>query len=432
MRRNYQGFTLIELLVVISIIALLIGILLPALGLARETARTNVCLSNSRQMGLAVNQYSTEFQDAIPDGYYYKTSASFNQAFPSDWKEMAQLEMVAGESVNGPTRGYAHWSGTLIGLGYLQDSNGLVCPTSPTGGWGPTFYNDQVGTARTGYGQIKDLEGYLQGSSSRTAWTQNGTSFGGGVVSSLGSAPSGADFTTAYTGQVDAHASRLSYIPNEALMGRGKYRAVFDGNLLGGVAAGKANVVYAKASSVDKAAGTIVFAETTDSARQFYDTSSSSGNNLKVHRPTHAVLVATSAGAPVRRYDGENWLYNAGTGAATTTGKVNATDIVQALPVDAYTNIANAFKANPTQTNQNISMPAFSSGGPTNIRPFLAYTSPDRHGGQANYTYADGHATAKKLVDTMNPADWQWGLKMYSNAERPEVYAPGSGTIKVY
>jgi len=135
-----HAFTLIELLVVITIIALLISILLPALSAAREAARATACLSNQRQIGLALQTYADAYDEYFPTFFEPTTSRIWNQnlvgeGFLPEHSNVFCCPTVSpyryDKTLNGSYFGYPYTLGMVVysaaDFVHVDLSSGLSC-----------------------------------------------------------------------------------------------------------------------------------------------------------------------------------------------------------------------------------------------------------------------------------------------------------------
>ncbi|HEX8550655.1 MAG TPA: type II secretion system protein [Abditibacteriaceae bacterium] len=143
-----RGFTLIELLVVIAIIAILASMLFPAFSTARESARKTVCVSNQKQIGLGILQYTQDYDEMYPIGYPFW--AAFATTPPSQDKYLANIvnpyikslqiwdcPSWKGKYAAGYAGNYSFITGTnnIIGV-----PDGLLAPRSLAATTEPTKY----------------------------------------------------------------------------------------------------------------------------------------------------------------------------------------------------------------------------------------------------------------------------------------------------
>lgn len=167
-RRN-GAFTLVELLVVIGIIALLVSVLLPAIGKARAASQRTACGSNLRQLGLAFRLYSTQFKDACPLGTINIGERQFTYIATYDQGGGSPRFIVVG-------------MGALGSAKLLKDARAFYCPAETdsqfifddgtiSGNLGNQwhFYNDPPSPRVIGPGRNHCRLGYMSRPAARWA-----------------------------------------------------------------------------------------------------------------------------------------------------------------------------------------------------------------------------------------------------------------------
>ncbi|MGD0767047.1 MAG: type II secretion system protein [Tepidisphaeraceae bacterium] len=357
--KRVWGFTLVELLVVIGIIALLIGVLLPALAKARDEANTVKCASNLRGIGQAIAEYLAENQGTFPPSNF-PTGLNISGGQITDWP---------------PVLGYTHWSALINGnawqaaTGYLLGSNSSPSASAPqlapfenTSAWGqfqcPALDNGGLPPANT-YTGNNDLG-----------------------VANESNIPN----------VVDLQAPRLAYTLNEALCPRSFIAYVPSaGNLH--------NYSFVRASRVQHSADTILATELWG-FQLAAETNSYINPGVPVSNSRRPVSGFISLTAP-----SPDQLYN-------SLSLSNIIPITQ--PFLSYIGPdSSATLAAGSSPSSELAYVGRNHGGGKKYGTVAGATTGGWDLRQSNFLYVDGHVETKNVADTVYPK-FQWGDSFYS------------------
>lgn len=137
---DHRAFTLVELLVVIAVIAILAALLLPALSSAKERSRGVVCLSNLKQVGVAIRAYADDNSGNIPFGPKAPPFTSTFDLYPSTGAPTSLLSLGNGSPVA---------MGLMLQSYLARQPRVLFCPASDQ------FINADAQLAQVGIGQAQ-------------------------------------------------------------------------------------------------------------------------------------------------------------------------------------------------------------------------------------------------------------------------------------